>query len=298
MSQKQTRVEKIISDISLGQLFNLDVPVEERQEILDDLTPIILRHVSPQDLLDHNQKVYDVTAKQYKENPHNPDVIDEIITFMSMLPSGARVLDVGCGFGRDTCFMATNNQQNRLSVMKRSDKNGRKTCDKFPAPDKKFEMIGIDTSPIFLQHAQEHAKVWGLSLVFIYGDMHNIEINGLGGCTEYFDGVWSCTALFTHTPWVLLEPAIVSATRVLKPGGIFFASYTNGLADGGRYDRLLVSSTGHVKYFSQPDPSDIARIAKKYGLRLLEQIFSDFIGRDGVVKENLFVSQFFKKEAQ
>lgn len=285
----QTKVEKEIRTRSFGQLLNPDGPTEKQQPVLDELTPIIMRYVSPQDLLDHNRKVYDATAKQYAENPHNQDVIDEIITFMNRLPNGARVLDVGCAWGRDACFMAYDNGPFRAGLMGRKDKNGIPTRERIPAPTKRFEVIGIDISLELLKIAQERARALGLSILFIYDDMHDIFISASGTYADYFDGVWSCTALFTHTPRVLLEPAIASVARVLKPGGMFFVSYTNG-AESGVYDKLLASSTGHVKYFSRPDPREVSKLAKKHGLLLIAQNFSDY-----KESKNLFVSQFFKK---
>ncbi|TSC77857.1 MAG: hypothetical protein G01um101429_928 [Parcubacteria group bacterium Gr01-1014_29] len=290
----QTKVEKWIIEHGFGKAMNSSAPLEERQALLDEIAPAVLRYVSPQDLLDHNQKVYNVTAKQYRDTRHNRDVIDEIIPFMDTLPDGARVLDVGCACGRDACFMAYNNHGFRWSFMGRKDKDGIPTRDKFPVPTKQFYVIGIDTSLEFLQLAQERAKyVLGTPVLFAFEDMHDIKLDDddPGHYASYFAGVWSCTALFTHTPHVLLEPAIKSVVRVLKTGGVFFTSYTNGMI-GGVYDKLLASSTGYVKYFSQPDPEEIRRIAKKHGLILLEQAFSDY--KD---KKALFVSQIFRKEA-
>lgn len=83
--------------------------------------------------------------------------------------------------------------------------------------------------------------------------------------------------------------------KALKPGGLFFASYTSGLADGGRYDKLLLSSTGRIKYFSQPDPSQIAAAAGLNGLLLVSESLSDLEAKGRVIKKDLFVSQLYRK---
>ena len=50
-----------------------------------------------------------------------------------------------------------------------------------------------------------------------------------------------------------------------------------------------------IKYFSQPDPDEIVELAKTCGLSLESEVFSHFEIDGKVVKENLFVAQFFRK---
>lgn len=295
-----TKLEQAIRLYACGSLLDDSAPQNEKQKVLDEITPVVLQHVEPQDLVTHAREVYDATADEYAKNPHTKDIIDELVQFMFMLPDGARVLDVGCGVGRDSLFMSVKNEEFRKEHMGRM-KDGMPTREKLCIPQKTFVVTGIDNSLKMLALAQERSVQLiqqGLithqtSPTFDYEDMHTIDID-----PQYypgdFDGVWSCTALFTHTPAQMFGLAMDSVSRVLKSGGVFFASYTNGAADG-QHDKLLLSSTGRVKYFSQPSPEEITNLAEQYGMVLKAQMFSDFEIRGKVIKENLFVSQFFKK---
>ena len=176
------------------------------------------------------------------------------------------------------------------------EKNGARTIERFSPPQTSFCVIGIDGSTGMLEKAKENLRSHkNLALahipLFMIGDMHDLHALGAGS----FAGIWSCTALFTHTPRQLLGRSLQSVAALLKTGGMFFASYTNGKVTD-TYDKLLASSTGRIKYFSQPDPEEIAGLAEEHGLRLLKQSTSDFEMNGKVVQRDLFASQFFLKE--
>ncbi len=295
-----TQLEKLIFEHPKYKTLSADASKAERQAVLDEITEEVISSVTSKEILLHTQAVYDATVEEYVKNPHNKDIIDELVVFMDMLPDGARVYDVGCGTGRDAFFMYVTDQEFRKSLMNR-EQQGRKTLDKYSVPTKKVCVVGLD----FSQKMIEYAWRWKDDLVnkgfipkdswnpfFTKRDIHDFMDNPISAaCVE---GVWSCTALFTHTPCELLPKAMWSVSEALECGGIFFTSYTNGLAEG-RYDKLLLSSTGLIKYFSQPDPGEIAKIAQNYGLKLEKESFSDFETNGKVFKKDLFVSQFFRK---
>lgn len=278
-----------------------DIPtsrIAEKQEVLDRATPQVINSLQPPDLVAHSQESYDAGAEDYARNPQKRDVIDELIMFMNMLPDGARVLDIGCGYGRDALFMAVANIVYRYDLMGR-EKDGMKTRDKFMVPARTFRVIGLDQSTRMLARAwqardflvQRDLLTIEKSPDFNLGDMHHFaHLDG------HFDAIWACTSLFTHTPLPFLGLAMESVARALRTGGLFFTSYTAG-AVGKRYDKLLVKPGG-VEYFSQPPPRLIEHFAQKCGMALKAQIFSDFEIGGKVIKENLFVSQFFRKTKQ
>ena len=125
--------------------------------------------------------------------------------------------------------------------------------------------------------------------------MHNFSSLNMITYKPLFSGIWSCAALFTHTPLELLDVALHSVSSSISQDGIFFVSYTNGQATG-IYDKLLLSSTGIIKYFSQPNPKQITDIAERYNLYLEKEKFNDFEVNGVIKKKNLFVSQFFRKK--
>lgn len=270
---------------------------QERQDVLDEITEEVIQQLTSDEISEHVREVYNATIEEYIVNPHNLNIVDELIEFMSLLPENASVLDMGCGTGRDVLFMSAADEKFREDLMGRV-KNGKTTREKFLVPTRTFCAVGIDSSSEMLSVAQK----WQFSLVdsgllklakcpyFKHQDISG-DLKWLGE----FDGVWSCAALFTHTPQAYLVDTITSIASVVKDGGVFYTTYTNGLTEG-TYDKLLLSSTGRIKYFSHPNPSIIAEIARQRGLSLASEQFSDMEVNGKVIKKDLFVSQLYRKK--
>jgi len=111
-----------------------------------------------------------------------------------------------------------------------------------------------------------------------------------------FKGAWSCAAFLTHTPHEWVEPTLAQIARILAPGGIFAVSYAQRQPGQG-YDYLKLSSTGRIKYFSHPKTAEIVELARRHGLALERETVNDYVEASGTVVKDLFVSQFFRKEA-
>ncbi|OGY63715.1 MAG: hypothetical protein A3I89_03625 [Candidatus Harrisonbacteria bacterium RIFCSPLOWO2_02_FULL_41_11] len=284
---------------SLNELTSLNR--KEAQERLDSITPQAMELLTSKDVVSHMQNAYSLTVPEYLANPHNQYIIDELIEFMGLLPEGAFVLDLGCGPGRDTIFMSCKNNDFRLSQMK-GETNGKKTADKYSIPQNALRVAGLDQSPemitkaeLAVQFLENSGKQFVYKPIFSVGDMHNFSSLNMITYKPLFSGIWSCAALFTHTPLELLDVALHSVSSSISQDGIFFVSYTNGQATG-IYDKLLLSSTGIIKYFSQPNPKQITDIAERYNLYLEKEKFNDFEVNGVIKKKNLFVSQFFRKK--
>ena len=197
----------------------------DRQKVLDEITEEVLGQLSPVNIALHVQDVYDATVGEYVANPHTRDVVDELIKFMELVPDKGYVLDIGCGVGRDAFFMSVKDTSFRESYMGRAGSDGKTTFEKFSVPTTGFWVTAIDNSLAMLEVANTKEQeliekgllLRGCAPEFLLADMHRVHLVSLG----QFDGIWSCTALFTHTPRELLRPAMESVARVLKPGGIF-----------------------------------------------------------------------------
>lgn len=268
------------------------------QKALDEIAESVLAEMKTIDIIDHTTNVYDETVEEYVKNPHTKNIIPELLDFMSMVPNRGKVLDIGCGPGRDAFFMTVRNPDFRAMFMEKI-KGGVSVLQEFHLSEKTFHVYGIDRSTKMIDFARKRTdelKKSGLLTsttcpLFDFDDMHDPYEDYF--CPT-FDGIWSCTALFTHTPKSLIEPSIKLVSSGLRTGGIFFASYTNGVAEGVP-EKLLLSSTGKIKYFSHPNPREIEDIAKKYSLELIKESFSDYEINGKIIKKDLFVSQFYRK---
>lgn len=118
--------------------------------------------------------------------------------FIAALKPGARVVDVGCGAGRDL----------------------KAFCEKG------LDACGVDASARLASHARRVSRA----------TVHVAHFESWVSAPERvgrFDGVWAC-ALLVHTPCSELKDAFASLMLPLKVGGVFWASVRAGAA--GRSD--------------------------------------------------------------
>ncbi len=288
MEEKQcrcTKLEKLVYKHPKWRALSSDAKREEKQKVLNEIRGEVVKKLTPKDICQHTLEVYGKTYMQYVDNPAHKDVIEPIICFMDMLPDGGRVLDVGCGTGRDAFFMSVSNENFRRNLMQRIGEDGKRTIDKFPVPKKSFKVTAIDGCPAMIAYALNQR--YDLIKQGIWNDfgwprfkasaMHDFYLED----GKKYDGVWSCTSLFTHTPRQMQTSAVVSLSKIIRPGGFLFLSYTYGKTPEA-YDNLFMSSTGEIKYFSKPMPADITTLVEHYGFVLWGEEISD-----------LFANQFF-----
>jgi len=118
--------------------------------------------------------------------------------FLPHIPSGGRILDAGCGSGRDVKYFL----------------------------DQGYEVVAFDKSQQLAQLASAYAGIPVLCASFeeVYFE-------------ELFDGIWTCASLL-HVPKADLARIIEKLKTFLKSGGIWYLSFRYGEGesfDGGRY---------------------------------------------------------------
>lgn len=128
---------------------------------------------------------------------------DRITLFARRLPAGARILELGCGGGQDSEEMLARG----------------------------FDVIPTDGSP---ELAREAERRLGRPVgVLLFEDLHEIAA---------YDGIWAHACLL-HAPRPTLPGVIDRIHSALRPGGIFYASFKAGEAEGrdslGRYFNYL-----------------------------------------------------------
>lgn len=151
--------------------------------------PVLLGHSTPHD---HLVVEFDRMAEVYAElvEPFSRPIFDEALRIMSAyIPPDARVLDAGCGPGRE------------LQRVARLVPEG--------------EVVGIDLAAGMVMTAHRAARACGLdNCAFFQSDVSDLP----GSFTDGFDLVYNCLA-HHHYP----EPARAAASilRCLRPGGIY-----------------------------------------------------------------------------
>lgn len=123
----------------------------------------------------------------------------ELRAFLASLPAGARILELGCGNGRDAAFMLAEG----------------------------FDVEATDGSPELAAQAQERLGRPVRVLRFEHLDAE-----------AAYDGVWACASLL-HAPAAGLPGILARIHRALRPAGLFVACYKAGNGEGrdgfGRY---------------------------------------------------------------
>lgn len=119
--------------------------------------------------------------------------------FMQMLPAGARILELGCGGGRDAEALLAHG----------------------------FDVVPTDGAPAMAATAEQ--RLGRPVRVLRFDELSDIEA---------YDAVWANASLL-HVPRAGLDPVLARIWRALKPGGVHFASYKAGGVAGrdrlGRY---------------------------------------------------------------
>lgn len=136
---------------------------------------------------------YDKTAEEYivKVQKYAPEPERE--KFISLVKPGGKILDAGCGSGRDTNHFAS----------------------------KGFTVTGIDLSDGLLSYAREHAHP---GATFQHMDLRAINLN------TSFDGIWASASLL-HLKREEFVPVLRNFQHMLMPGGVLFLLMKEGTGE-------------------------------------------------------------------
>lgn len=143
-------------------------------------------------------RFYDLHAEVYANKTVFLDLTDAYAQFREFVPSG-RILDAGCGAGRDTRFFIENG----------------------------YVVIAFDASREMVRKCQEYPHAYCLQRSFS-------EIT----FKEEFDGVWACASLL-HLPRDKARLAVTRLTTSLKPEGVMFVSVKHGEGNRWEKDRYF-----------------------------------------------------------
>jgi SAM-dependent methyltransferase len=187
---------------------------------------------------------YDIRAQEFYDNSVGANVSELYKPFLELLPIGGRILDAGCGSGRDTKAFLENGY-------------------KVDAMDASAEMVRMATS--YAGVTVKHKRFEEVTERDVY------------------DGIWACASLL-HIPRTDLARVLSILSSALKGSGYLYASFKYGTEDreeGGRLftdlDEMavdsLLGSTAGLKLFLSWRTDDVRRDRK--------QSWINFIARKG-----------------
>lgn len=145
------------------------------------------------------EQYYNTNAQEFYQGTVKADMSDNYRAFLNKIPSNGRILDAGCGSGRDT---------------------------------KAFKELGYQVSAI-----DSSKELCALASKYTGEKVRQIRFQDLDEI-HYYDGIWACATLL-HVPSKELEDVLKRFYRALKEEGIFYASFKYGDFEGERNGRYF-----------------------------------------------------------
>jgi len=159
--------------------------------------------VNEQSREDKTIKYYDTHADAFAQSTASVDFHEVQERFLAYLPSGAKILDFGCGAGRDAKYFA----------------------------EKGFHVTATDGSKELCKVANQLAGVYVKQMLFSELDE-----------TEEYDGIWACASIL-HLCKDELRDVLQKMIRAAKTGGYLYMSFKCGTFEGYRGDRYFTDYT-------------------------------------------------------
>ncbi|WP_271629060.1 class I SAM-dependent methyltransferase [Caldicellulosiruptor sp. DIB 104C] len=149
--------------------------------------------------MDPTIRYYDENAIEFFENTKNADMKELYELFLKYLPKGSKILDLGCGSGRDTKYFLQNG----------------------------YDTVAIDGSLEMVKLSTQYTGKQTFHMTFEQLDFY-----------EEFDGVWACASLL-HVPRSKIDLIFRKIYLALKKNGIFYSSYKYGNTEEFRNGRFF-----------------------------------------------------------
>lgn len=131
---------------------------------------------------------YNQNADAFIEGTQNADMSEQYRFFLKYLTPGCKLLDLGCGSGRDSAYFSSLG----------------------------FEVTAVDGSEELCKRVKDNYGIDALCISF-----EDISF------TAEFDAVWACASLL-HVKKANIPNVLDKVSAALKPGGILYASFKYG----------------------------------------------------------------------
>ena len=142
---------------------------------------------------------YNAHAEEYIRSTKDLDLGELYRPFLAGIPAGGRILDAGCGSGRDA-----------LAFLRAG-----------------YRVSAFDASPRMV-----HLSSRLLGQEVQLGTFQTLEHK------DAFDGIWACASLL-HVPRAEMADVLARLRRALRRGGWLYASFKYGAGEGWEGDRFF-----------------------------------------------------------
>ena len=146
---------------------------------------------------------YRENAEEFISRTEPVDMSALYDAFLSHVPAGGRVMDLGCGAGNAALHFSK----------------------------KRYDVLAVDGCPELCEHTRRRVGCPVRVLRFDELDYENA-----------FDGVWACASLL-HLRMNELPRVLRLIRRSLKPGGVFYASFKHGETERDKNGRVFSDMT-------------------------------------------------------
>ena len=146
---------------------------------------------------------YDNHADEFYRGTVNVDFTATQERFLAKLKKGSRILDLGCGSGRDTKFFL----------------------------DRGYDVEAVDGSAELCRLASQYTGVRVKQMLFE-------ELSAV----DQYDGIWACSSIL-HLPIDKLHEVMQKMATALKKNGIIYTSFKYGTFAGERNGRYFTDMT-------------------------------------------------------
>ena len=159
---------------------------------------------------------YDANADAFVNGTKNANMTESYRRFLAHLPKNGRILDFGCGSGRDTKYFL----------------------------EQGYQADAVDGSEELCRIASEFTGIRVRQMLFT-------ELEG----EEVYDGIWACASIL-HLPKDDLTVVLQKIDRALKKGGILYTGFKYGTFEGIRGGRYFTDFTEETlnEYWKQEVP--------------------------------------------
>lgn len=197
---------------------------------------------------------YDKHAEEYAAAGYAKPPYDLINQFINFLPNNPKILDAGCGAGRDTGLLHA----------------------------KGADALGLDISKGLLQEARKRNP----QITFIEGSFLDLPFD-----KEIFDGVWVHAALVHLETVSEVKKAFSEFHRVLKNKGVLHV-YVKLQMDEAKTNVVKDTLSNHERFFRYYTEEEIKNYLEELHFHILDfSIRNDGHNRREVTWINLFAEK-------